>query len=633
MNKKARTVVTSALVAIGGIAPTGANAQTTDADGRIIVRTVDDLPRRTYAVSGRTLELIRDEVVFNALLDQLLADTLDDLRRYRIDDPSTLRGYYDFLILAYSAKGDLETALAYSNRSRDLEQKEEAKYMRGVVLRARIAGKAVDPDESSAAFRAAFKAELRRQVSALPFEPIKDELVGLTSQAKLLTPQLIEQSISASLDPLIANAGGQVSSDIAAGLVNIHQTLEVALPLLPAIAEVYGEIIAANEGLEAEVDLWTPRLIELDPNESGTPVVIGIWDSGVDISLYSKNLWTNPRETANGRDDDGNGFVDDIHGIAFSLDRYPTTGALADLSGLHGDRDELLGYMIAAQDMQYGIENEAVAAFREHFASLDGEGHRTFGEDLSLIGSWAHGTHVAGVAIDGNPFARILHITENWPWKTIPAEAPTVELGERWGDNFRQSVEYLDRSGARVVNMSWRMSRAAFEGMLTAKGAGASPQERAALSREIFAAMHKGLEEAIASAPHILFVAGSGNEDNDVDFNEYIPAGLRLPNLLTVGAIDHRDRFTSFTSTGADVELYANGYRIESFVPGGQRVKFSGTSMAAPQVANLAAKLLAIDPGLTPAEVIALIRSNADELAEQPGRLVINPRRTVQAIR
>jgi subtilisin family serine protease len=60
---------------------------------------------------------------------------------------------------------------------------------------------------------------------------------------------------------------------------------------------------------------------------------------------------------------------------------------------------------------------------------------------------------------------------------------------------------------------------------------------------------------------------------------------------------------------------------------------FSGTSMAAPQVANLAAKILALRPGLTPAEVISLIRENADAIPDRPGRSIINPKRTIEAVR
>jgi subtilisin family serine protease len=98
-----------------------------------------------------------------------------------------------------------------------------------------------------------------------------------------------------------------------------------------------------------------------------------------------------------------------------------------------------------------------------------------------------------------------------------------------------------------------------------------------------------------------------------------VPASLRLPNLITVGAVNQAGDETAFTSSGDIVAVHADGYHVESLVPGGTRLKLSGTSMASPNVVNLAAKLLALDPSLTPKEVIALIRRGAT--ASEDGRL------------
>ncbi|RYF11257.1 MAG: hypothetical protein EOO77_19770, partial [Oxalobacteraceae bacterium] len=62
--------------------------------------------------------------------------------------------------------------------------------------------------------------------------------------------------------------------------------------------------------------------------------------------------------------------------------------------------------------------------------------------------------------------------------------------------------------------------------------------------------------------------------------------------------------------------------------PGGLRLRFTGTSMAAPAVVNLAAKMLALDPALTPPEVVRMIIAGADTSAD--GRLhVINPKAAI----
>lgn len=602
------------------------------ASDKIKVTTADDLPRHTYAISGKTLDILNDPAKFDPIVDKLIADALRDLETYDISDPTTLQAYYELLSQAYMLRMDLPRALEWSNRAGTLDDKPQERATRGNMLGALAAAREVSTDMSSPQFIAKFKQSLKERVSAQPYDLVKDQLIGMRSQAKMITRELVESSLSGQLDTLIAAANGQATAGIAESIMGAKITLDIALPLLPHIASVYGEIIDANANAVKASSKWDTRLVELEPSSSATPVVLGVWDSGVDVGLYAKQLWQNPAESPNGLDDDRNGFVDDVHGIAFGLDRLPTTGSLCSLDGLKGSKDLYMDFIAASQDMQAGVQNESVTRFQEYFSALRGKDLENFSDDMGLIGNYAHGTHVAGVAVAGNPFARILHIAENWPWKSIPDEAPTIEFGERWGEACRQSVTYMKGANTRVVNMSWRIGRPMLEGMLAAKGVGATPEERAELSRRIFKPFRDGLEEAIRSAPDVLFIAGSGNEDNNVDFAEYVPAGLRLPNLITVGAVDDQDQFTSFTTTGENVELYANGFRIPSMVPGGRVIPFSGTSMAAPQVANLAAKILALRPELKPADVIALMKANADPIPDKPGRFIINPKRTIEAL-
>ena len=87
----------------------------------------------------------------------------------------------------------------------------------------------------------------------------------------------------------------------------------------------------------------------------------------------------------------------------------------------------------------------------------------------------------------------------------------------------------------------------------------------------------------------------------------------------------------SFTSYGPTVKVHANGYQVES-VPGGERVAESGTSMASPQVANLAAKILAVNPKLTPT---AGDRADPRQRRQTPDgrRTLINPKKALAAAR
>ena len=122
--------------------------------------------------------------------------------------------------------------------------------------------------------------------------------------------------------------------------------------------------------------------------------------------------------------------------------------------------------------------------------------------------------------------------------------------------------------------------------------------ERKKEAREIFDIGRDGLLAALKSAPDILFITAAGNSDNDVNFDEVIPSSFDLPNLITVGAVDQAGDQTSFTSFGKNVAAYADGFEVESPIPGGTTLKLSGTSMASPEVTNLAAKLFALDPKL-----------------------------------
>ena len=104
-----------------------------------------------------------------------------------------------------------------------------------------------------------------------------------------------------------------------------------------------------------------------------------------------------------------------------------------------------------------------------------------------------------------------------------------------------------------------------------------------------------------------------------------------MPNLLTVGAVDKAGDEAPFTSYGPTVKVHANGYQVDSYLPGGSRVALSGTSMASPNVANLAAKILAVKPSLKPQEVIAIIQDTSDETSDGRRKL-INPIKALQKL-
>ena len=343
-------------------------------------------------------------------------------------------------------------------------------------------------------------------------------------------------------------------------------------------------------------------------------------------------MFVNASELRDGKDNDGNGFVDDIHGIAYDMNAHRATGVLFPLGDAAARMPQVMQHTKGLMDIQAAIDSPEATELKRHLSSLDSADVKGFLEDLSLAGNYSHGTHVAGIMAAGNPFIRLLVARHTYDYHTIPVAA-TEDWGERDGAKCLDTVEYLKRHRVRVVNMSWGESQQDAEDSLEANGIGESAEERLAIARRVFASQKEGLYNAIKNAPDILFVCAAGNADNDVEFDEYIASSFELPNLITVGAVDQAGDPTSFTSFGKTVQVYANGFEVESYVPGGARMKFSGTSMAAPNVANLAAKMIAVDPTLTPTKVIELIKKGADRTtAGGTSFLLMNPKKTMDLL-
>jgi len=98
---------------------------------------------------------------------------------------------------------------------------------------------------------------------------------------------------------------------------------------------------------------------------------------------------------------------------------------------------------------------------------------------------------------------------------------------------------------------------------------------------------------------------------------------------MTVGAVDSALQPTSFTSYGASIDIYANGFEIPGRVPGGRILNLSGTSMAAPQVTNLIGKLFSVRPELSVSDSRAAIEKAATHEGEKKLR-VVHPAQTIE---
>jgi len=592
--------VALSVAALGAALP--AAAQPTPSAAREVVQSADQLPRRTVKLAklpSQYLEAPPAEVL--ALAMALEANLRADLARYDIRDAATLRSYYSGLLVVAQFKGDWAAVPALVDELRKLQDKPGPRATSGllslVIGEQRAGAKGADW----------VQAEVEKRFGALSWTDAGDSIKGLKSQMELLNPAMVKGLFEQQLDTQARNMAMTVPESLVASIVGARVQFEQLAPMRGAIVAGLQRVVDKQAVAVAKPDIWTPRQFTIAADAKATPVAVAVWDSGVDLALF---------KATPGR------------GLSVEDDGRISNSLLRPLGDAQARWPELKQRVKGAMDLRAALDTEDARRLKQTVASLKSDQAKGFQEDMSLVSMYTHGTHVAGITVDGNPFARVFSAAMLWDHRMEPGK-PDEARSRRWADAYRQTVAAMKAQGVRVVNMSWRYGARAYEGALAFHNIGRDAEDRQRIAKQLFAVERDALREAIASAPEILFVAGSGNEDNSADFEEYIPAGFSLPNLITVGAVDKAGDETSFSTFGKTVVVHANGFEVESFLPGGDRVRFSGTSMASPQVANLAAKLFALKPTLSVAAVKDAILQGVDTR----GRVrLANPRKSAELL-
>lgn len=592
----------SAFGPLPSVAQAASPVAASTAAARVPITSAEQLPRRTVKLDRLpSAYLTAPRTDLRGLADTLEANLRADLARFEIRDAATQRMYIGSLLTLAQFRGDWAAVPALAEQLRGLQDKPGPRAATGV-----LAG-IVAEQQSGGRDAAWVEARVRERYGALDWRDAGDVIKQTKSQFELLNPELTRGAFEQQLDVMARNMGLDVPESVVATIIGARLQNELILPLRGAVLAGLQAVIDRHADGTVKPDVWTPRQFAVAPDARASEVVVAVWDSGVDLALF---------RPAAGR------------GIAFDREARRVDDLLRPLGDAAPRWPALKTLVKGAMDLRAALDTEDARRFKQVVSTLPAEQAKAFGEDMALAGLYTHGTHVAGIAVAGNPFARVYTASMLWDHRAEPMK-PTEAQARRTAAAYREIVDAFKANGVRVVNMSWRYGARAYEGALAWHNVGAGPEERQRLARELFDIERDALRAAIASAPGILFVAGSGNEDNSADFEEYIPAGLSLPNLITVGAVDLAGEETSFSTFGKTVVVHANGFEVESFLPGGDRVKFSGTSMASPQVANLAAKLFALAPSATVAQVRDAILQGAD----RRGRVnLVNPRRSAELL-
>jgi subtilisin family serine protease len=209
-----------------------------------------------------------------------------------------------------------------------------------------------------------------------------------------------------------------------------------------------------------------------------------------------------------------------------------------------------------------------------------------------------HGTHCAGIiGAEGNNDEGITGI--NWNVQIMPLKF----MGRGGFGTTKDAIEAINyaidrkRNGVnvRVINASWGST-----------------------------SYSKALEDAIRAAGEegILFVAAAGNSTVNNDKKPHYPSNYDLPNVISVAALDRNDALTSFSNYGAKtVHIAAPGKDILSTWLNNDYREASGTSMAAPQVAGVAALVLSSEPNLSVEKLRERILKSADKIDSLNGKV------------
>ncbi|MGG0381152.1 S8 family peptidase [Priestia megaterium] len=170
-----------------------------------------------------------------------------------------------------------------------------------------------------------------------------------------------------------------------------------------------------------------------------------------------------------------------------------------------------------------------------------------------------HGTHVAGIA--GALTENSLGIAGIAPSASIIPVRALDNSGNGTLSNIANAITYSTNAGAKVINLSLGSS----QGSIT-------------LENAINYAWNQG----------VVIVAAAGNEaSNTLTY----PAAYQ--NVIAVASTDINDQKSDFSNYGTWVEVSAPGSTILSTYTGSYYAYLSGTSMACPHVAGLAALLAA----------------------------------------
>ncbi|MFM7487102.1 MAG: S8 family peptidase [Cytophagales bacterium] len=272
----------------------------------------------------------------------------------------------------------------------------------------------------------------------------------------------------------------------------------------------------------------------------------------------------------------------------FILNMYKNAGDDADIEEFIGQVKEGVDYYDVIVKYGYNRDFDSRQIVGDNYSNLY---ERGYGNSDVKGPDPTHGTHVAGIiGADRKNDTGIKGIADNV--KIMPIRA--VPNGDERDKDIANAILYAVDNGAKIINMSF--------------GKSFSP-EKEAVDKAVRYAEMKG----------VLLIHAAGNDADNIDVDKNFPTkkysnGKEAKNWLEVGASAwgaNEDFVGSFSNYGKKmVSFFAPGVEVYSTVPRNQYKNESGTSMASPSAAGVAALLWSYFPELSMLQVKDILQKS-----------------------
>ena len=418
---------------------------------------------------------------------------------------------------------------------------------------------------------------------------------------------------------------------------------------------------------------------ELLKGKKGAKVIVAVIDSGVDINQQDlkPSIWTNKKEIPNnGKDDDKNGFVDDIHGWNFlgnsnnenlELTRLLKKGddgsetykkalavynaKLAEANDLKENVDVILkadktvrdflkkdNYTISELKDMPSVKFELFDAKRIMLSYSSQKGD-SFHEDLKSYQDYVYDKLDYNLNKDFNP-------------RKLVGDNPEDITDKKYGNNIVYSKDRKDSlHGTHVAGIIAQTRNNGIGGdgvadnieIIPIRAVPNGDEYDKDIALAIRYAVDNGAKVINGSfgkdfSPHaqwvydaiqyaaskdVLIVHAAGNDSKDIDTKPNFPTdevnGAEIAdNVLTVGALNYEfgdkivAKFSNYGKTNVDV--FAPGVKIYATVPESKYKYLQGTSMASPNAAGVAALIREYYPNLKAAQVKQILMQSGTPL-------------------